>query len=210
MTSNSAQGSPWRAKLPQLIRYGCLAMLVACALVALLSVSPGLLSQTVFIVALITLVLGSLTLAWLWGPLLLAGLCYWWFKQPSQPRAWPVKLVAITVIVWLLTHVAVALRLPPRLGFYWSQGAFGRALSEIAERPRGRPFRQWLGLQWVSYTAVDSRGGTYFQTHAVGMLDGTSYGFVHLPNQEGSPFGDISYRLYPLDNGWYMYEASSD
>lgn len=203
-------GNRWRAKLPQVIRYGCLATLVACASVALLSLSPGLLSQTVFIVALITLVLGSATLAWLWGPLLLLGLTYAWLRRPSPQRPWPVRLTAVTATVWLLTHMAVVLRLPPRLGFYWSRGAFGRALPEIAERPRGRPFRRWLGLQWVSHTAVDPRGGTYFQTHGVGILDGTSYGFVHLPNQEGSPFGDISYQLYPIDNGWYMYEASSD
>lgn len=42
------------------------------------------------------------------------------------------------------------------------------------------------------------------------LLETTSWGFVHRPNQEGSPFGAAGYRLRRLGDGWYWFVADDD
>ena len=37
---------------------------------------------------------------------------------------------------------------------------------------------------------------------------GRSFGFVHKPNPDGSPFGDSGYELQHLTGDWYSFVAA--
>lgn len=67
------------------------------------------------------------------------------------------------------------------------------------------PVNADLQIYWIDHWGTDRRGGTYFRT-AVGRK--RSYGFVHKPNAEGSPFGDEDYKTHPLRGDWHSFQAS--
>ena len=86
---------------------------------------------------------------------------------------------------------------------------------ELVEEPksiRGEPIERRVGFWIVDSLAQEPRGGMYFRTFSrpAGFVDTLSYGFVHQPNDQGSPFGAAGYEVDSLGRDWYTFVASND
>jgi hypothetical protein len=167
-----------------------------------LSIFPGLLAQVpdrpAFILCVIFAVgAGGLALLRLMRPL-----------RPGQPRRRASAIVVLVALVlapsFLTTHV------PRRAVFRINRTEFETLLATAP--PAG--YRSTVGLNaeifpyWIDQWGTDVRGGTYFRTLVGIGPDGGSFGFAYQPNAEGSPFGDIEYRLQHLTGNWYSFAAS--
>jgi hypothetical protein len=68
------------------------------------------------------------------------------------------------------------------------------------------PLNVGFGPYEIDRWGTDPRGGVYFRIVRSEVGD-RSFGFVHQPNPEGTPFGDENYLLHDLGKGWYSFEA---
>ena len=128
--------------------------------------------------------------------------------RPDQPRRRGSAIVVLVALVlapsFLTAHV------PRRAVFRMNQAEFASLLAKAP--PAG--YRSTVGLNeeifpyWIDQWGTDVRGGIYFRTLVGIGPDGGSFGFAKLPNMEGSPFGDVGYKLQHLTGDWYSFAAS--
>ena len=188
-----------------------LVLLLACAAsvaAVVLSVYPGILRDVLFV-----LVLASI----LWLPLAAIAAVAWlvlMIRSKVRFIDWPWLRYGLAAAILLSTFVLVLFYVPRRLAFAYSISDF-QALVEQApvHESGGEPLNQRVGVFMVQDYAADPRGGVYFRVYQGGDGIGPdimSYGFVHQPNREGTPYGAARYGLYHLGSGWYWFRASDD
>ena len=136
-----------------------------------------------------------------------------WRKGLELPPTPWVQLVIVAAGL-VLTAGLLVVGVPRRLAFRLSRPAFEEVLQEARSSPGGMlDVDRWLGIYEVDECAVDERGGVYFRTYecqAGIWVDRMSFGFVHEPNEEGSPFGAADYHGYRVSGDWYVFEANDD
>lgn len=193
-----------------LCRCGCAGVILGCAIAAIASAWPGLLSEATLLGFILVLV--AIMSSWLWGPPLLFSLWIVWRRWPPRTHFWPRKLLITALGSLLLSAALVASRWPARLGFHLHRAAFDQARLSLDLDAAPRLVDRPVGMYYIRYAAADPRGGTYFQTRSMGTLgpDSVSFGFAHRPNREGSPFGQAGYRLNSMGGDWYLFMASND
>lgn len=186
---------------------------ILCPALLVLSVYPGLLSdlllQAFFSSAYIVVYSGPILLiaALITVIVLAARGVFRGFRMP-----W--KQIGIAAAIFTATGAAIVFYLPCRVAFACSRPAFDALVAPAApSRTGGQTLNKRLGVYFVDEFATDPRGGAYFRVYkgpdGFGP-DTISYGFVHQPNPDGTPFGAKGYQTYPLGGGWYWFEASDD
>jgi hypothetical protein len=116
----------------------------------------------------------------------------------------------VTLVLSVLTPVLLLTSVPRRVVFGQYRGEFEQLLDQ-APPPGSRAvvgLNADLRIYWVDQWGTDTRGGTYLRTMAGSGPSRGSFGFVHRPNPDGSPFGDRDYRLQHLTGDWYSFAAS--
>lgn len=168
-----------------------------------ISIHPGLLNDLLFFAVLVAVVMA-----------LPVGITLVIYALISYRRGdiWiPWAEMKIALLILSVTLVALYFYLPLRISFAACRGSFEALLvSSPASDPR---FDRRIGPYRIDQCLVDDGGGTYFRVHEGGDgigPDTISYGFCHLPDPQGSPFGAAKYRTYPLGNDWYWFRASDD
>lgn len=182
---------------------------IACLAALTTSVYPGVLNDLVF---------RAVLLAFLAFPVVGIGLTVGLIILASKGKLRNLRMPWIQVAVFcsLLfgTYVLLKFYVPRRIAFAASRSAFEQMVPQAtASGHQGTPPNRRLGIYKVDAYAADPRGGIYFRVHSGAEAfspDRTSYGFVYLPNREGTPFGAAGYRLFRLGNDWYWFRASDD
>lgn len=128
----------------------------------------------------------------------------------SERRRAALSEVLIIGFAWLAVSYNVALR----IAFYCCETEF-LAIVDRDEPPTDERIKlnETLGMYKVDVYAIDSRGGTFFRTHAAAegiSPDTLSIGFAHRPNRYGTPFGSARYELNHLYGDWYLFSVSDD
>lgn len=180
-----------------------------CVVALSISIYPGVLNDLVFTAVLLSFVaapvvgiVGIIFLVVLAPQARLRGLQFPWMR------------IAVAFAILICTYILLKLYVPRRIAFELSRDAFEQVVSETRPSNLHATFpRQRVGIYKVDEYATDPRGGIYFRVHTgfdgIGP-DQMSYGFVHKPNQEGTPFGAAGYRLFSLGSDWYWFRASND
>ncbi|HKB05779.1 MAG TPA: hypothetical protein VKD90_26520 [Gemmataceae bacterium] len=162
-----------------------------------LSVFPGVLEQ---IPSPVDWVLGG-------GLALVAtGLAVRHLFESARPR----RRAIVVLLCAVLTPILLLANVPRRAIFAQYRGEFERLL-EQAPPPGSRAvvgLNADLRIYWVDQWGTDARGGTYFRTMAGSGPSRASFGFVHRPNPDGSPFGDQDYKLHRLTGDWYSFAVA--
>ncbi len=180
-----------------------IATAAACLAALVISIYPGLLNDLIFFAALIGVVMAL--------PVGIALVIYVLisYRRGDIRISWAEMKIALLILS--LTFVALYFYLPLRISFAACRGSFEALLaSSSASDPK---FDRRIGPYGIDQCLVDDRGGTYFRVHEGGDgigPDTMSYGFCHLPDPQGSPFGAAKYRTYPLGNDWHWFRASDD
>ena len=181
---------------------------VAIAITSLLlplSVYPGLPSELTFL---------GLIFSPFWMPA--AFISIWVFVDMAQqfpdllgPPTGRRRWRSIAALVLVLNCCLLWFGAPRQLAFLHARSAFE---GSMAAAPSGcERFDRCLGVYHVDRFAADPRGGIYFRTRSgpdgfyAGMM---SYGFSHMPNHVGSPFGDEKYTLSHVGGDWYAFQAA--
>lgn len=181
-----------------------LCTIVGSGLLLLLSAFPGMLEQVPRNLALI--------LSGLYVFLALAITLRHLLRASSDERPRRRVSAYLVLVTLILTPVLLGTYLPRRLMFEAYRSDFEALL---ADAPDGGnhvtvPLNADLDVMWIDHWGTDNRGGVYFRTLGTGQKGGftpQSFGFVHQPNYEGSPFGDREYRLHHLTGDWYTFSA---
>jgi hypothetical protein len=129
------------------------------------------------------------------------------FRAGAQRRR---TSAAVVLVLAVLTPILLLTNVPRRAAFKKYRGEFEKLL-EQAPAPGNRAvvgLNADLQLYWVDQWGTDARGGTYFRTLAGSGPGGASFGFVHRPNPDGSPFGGHEYKLQHLTGDWYSFAAA--
>lgn len=179
---------------------------LACLTALVVSVYPGVLNDVLLIGVLLSfLILPAM------GTVVFAVLA----SRGKLPR-WRIPWTQVVVIFAILlgSYVVLKFYVPRRIAFAASRPAFEQMLVQATPSEYGgTALNRRLGIFIVDEYAADPRGGVYFRVYrgsdGIGP-DQTSYGFVHEPNQKGTPFGAAKYRYFRLGEGWYWYRASDD
>ncbi len=176
----------------------------ACTSVLLLDARPGMLEDLLFFAVILGVV--AVPVAAL-GVLVTAIV----LARKGKAIRLPARPVAVVLAMLFVTGALLWLHVPRRIGFEFSRSAFEQRLPE--SRRGDSTIARRIGLYPVDEMRVDARGGVYFRVDS--GLDGISpdtmsYGFVHEPNDAGSPFGASKYRTRRLGGGWSWFQASND
>jgi len=111
-----------------------------------------------------------------------------------------------------LTPILLGTYVPRRLLFQQYQSGFEELLADAPQAADAStvPLNADFDLYWIDHWGTDRRGGVYFRTLVTGQKGskGSSYGFAHRPNADGSPFGNEHYELHHLTGDWYTFSAS--
>lgn len=120
--------------------------------------------------------------------------------------------VGLVFAALILTPLLLGTYIPRRLVFQQYQSDFETLLVDAPSAADGStvPLNADFDLYWVDHWGTDRRGGVYFRTLVTGEKGskGSSYGFAHRPNSDGSPFGNENYEIHHLTGEWYTFSAS--
>ena len=129
-------------------------------------------------------------------------------------RDLPKSLTLVVVSVATLTLILLIFYVPRRVPFLLSRSSFEQRLTSAPTNERWpTKLNARLGIYHVDKYAMDPRGGVYFRVYSGGDgigPDTMSYGFVHQPNRDGTPFGAAHYWLFHIVDDWYWFRASDD
>jgi hypothetical protein len=179
---------------------------LACAAALAISVYPGVLNDLLFkgilLLFLIVPVVGLVSLIVLAYMVQLRGVGAPWMRM----AAWFALLLG--------TCVLLKFYVPRRIAFAASRASFEQMVAHATPSDyQGTALNRRLGVYTVDEYAADPRGGVYFRVYqgrdGIGP-DVMSYGFVHKPNRQGTPFGAAHYQVFRLGNDWYWFHASDD
>ncbi|HEY9646289.1 MAG TPA: hypothetical protein V6C88_07970 [Chroococcidiopsis sp.] len=187
--------------------------LIFCAGVLALSIYPGMLQGFTVILLCLLLLLGfGLAIAIYFVRIV-------WQQRGRSRQRMLLRLGAIAFI-FVGTYGLLKFYVPRRLAFALSRPAFEQWLFSDPPLLAAPPFAPGepqppiqLGAYVFDQAIADPRGGVYLRVnyHGDGLgPDILSYGFAYQPNLEGSPFGNASYQIYALGDGWYWFQASDD
>jgi hypothetical protein len=192
-----------------------------CGLTLILSIWPGVLQGFAVFIGMGLLWLGVI------AAIAIAGLTLWFRRSQPATRSALRRFISVLLLL-AVSYGLLKFYVPRRIAFHLARPAFERRLVEHPAKPGQRPAFEpeyaqpadkvsWVnakfGLYDVEQHIADKRGGNYFRVHRHGDGLGpseVSYGFVKHPNQTGSPFGDAYYQIFPLEEQWYWFEASTD
>lgn len=171
-----------------------------------LSVFPGVLEQ---VPTAVVRALGGAAV------LLASGAATWHLFGPSRPGKPRRRRPALVILLCLaITPTLLLTSTPRRLVFRQHQAEFDALLAQAPPAGnRAVPLNADLHIYWIDQWGTDARGGTYFRTvsgRVDGRADRRSFGFVHRPNDQGSPFGNDGYELHHLTGDWYSFTATDD
>ena len=182
---------------------------LACTAALAISIYPGILNDLLFFGILLSFLI--VPVAAVIAIVVLIVLAY---KGKVRKSATPWTRTAVIFAILLGCYVLLKFYVPRRIAFAASRPAFEQMILQATpSQEGGTPLNRRLGVYQVDEYAADPRGGVYFQVHAgadgIGP-DQMSYGFVHEPNQKGTPFGAAKYRCFRLSGDWYWFRASDD
>lgn len=190
--------------------------LFICVTILIISIYPGALDSLFFPVMLVSIVCVPFAVLaiLLWGLRTLGRRGNLrTVKLPWQTFV-PWREVAIIGVIVLVCYVLLKFYIPRRLAFMVSRTAFEQVrVQHSISAKRKITLNRKVGLYEVDEYAIDSRGGVYFRVLSGGdglSPDTISYGFVHQPNREGSPFGAAHYQIFYLYGDWYWFRVSDD
>jgi hypothetical protein len=193
----------------------CITLFI-CIAILITSIYPGALNSFFFPVMLVSIVcvpIFAVLAILFWGLRTLGRRDLKSIRLPWQTFV-PWREVAIIAGIVLVCYVLLKLYIPRRLAFMTSRSAFEQVRVQLPVSAKGKiTLNRKLGLYEVDEYAIDSRGGVYFRVFWGGdglSPDVISYGFVHQPNREGSPFGAANYQIVYLYGDWYGFRVSDD
>ncbi|WP_414756661.1 hypothetical protein [Anabaena sp. CCY 9910] len=192
----------------------CITLLIGVAIL-IISIYPGALNSFFFPVMLVSIVC---------VPFAVLAILFWGLRTLGRRDLKSIRLRRQTFVPWrevaiiagivLVCYVLLKFYIPRRLAFMISQSAFEQVRVQLPISAKGNiKLNRKLGLYEVDEYAMDSRGGVYFRVFWDGdglSPDTISYGFVHQPNSEGSPFGTANYQVFYLYGDWYWFRVSDD
>ncbi|MBD2253744.1 hypothetical protein [Nostoc parmelioides] len=192
----------------------CITLLIGVAIL-IISIYPGALNSFFFPVMLVSIVC---------IPIAVLAILFWGLRTLGRRNLKIIRLSWHTFVPWrevtiiagivLVCYVLLKFYIPRRLAFMISQSAFEQVRLQLPISATGKTtLNRKLGLYEVDEYAIDSRGGVYFRVFWGGdglSPDVISYGFVHQPNREGSPFGAAKYQVFYLHGDWYWFRVSDD
>ncbi|MBD2206977.1 hypothetical protein H6G33_31385 [Calothrix sp. FACHB-1219] len=192
----------------------CITLLIGVAIL-IISIYPGALNSFFFPVMLVSIVC---------VPFAVLAILFWGLRTLGRRNLKSIRLRRQTFVPWrevtiiagivLVCYVLLKFYIPRRLAFMISQSAFEQVRVQLPISAKGNiKLNRKLGLYEVDEYAMDSRGGVYFRVFWGGdglSPDTISYGFVHQPNSEGSPFGAAKYQVFYLYGDWYWFRVSDD
>ncbi|MBD2214719.1 hypothetical protein H6G27_33450 [Nostoc linckia FACHB-104] len=190
--------------------------LFMCAAILIISIYPGALNSFFFPVMLVSMVcvpIFAVLAILFWGLRTLERRDLKSIRLPWQTFV-PWREVTIIASIVLVCYILLKFYIPRRIAFMISRTAFEQVRVQLPISARGKiTLNRKLGLYEVDEYAMDSRGGIYFRVFWGGdglSPDTISYGFVHQPNREGSPFGTANYQVFYLCGDWYWFRVSDD
>lgn len=193
----------------------CITLLIGVAIL-IISIYPGALNSFFFPVMLVSIVcvpIFAVLVILFWGLRTLGRRNLKSIRLRRQTFV-PWREVAIIAGIALVCYVLLKFYIPRRLAFMISQSAFEQVRVQLPISAKGNiKLNRKLGLYEVDEYAIDSHGGAYFRVFSGGDAlspDTISYGFVHQPNSEGSPFGAAKYQVFYLYGDWYWFRVSDD
>ncbi|PHJ60931.1 hypothetical protein VF14_15875 [Nostoc linckia z18] len=192
----------------------CITLLIGVAIL-IISIYPGALNSFFFPVMLVSIVC---------VPFAVLAILFWGLRTLGRRDLKSIRLRRQTFVPWrevaiiagivLVCYVLLKFYIPRRLAFMISRSAFEQVRVKLPISAKGKiTLNRKLGLYEVDEYAMDSRGGAYFRVFSGGdglSPDTISYGFVHQPNSEGSPFGAAKYQVFYLYGDWYWFRVSDD
>jgi hypothetical protein len=134
-------------------------------------------------------------------------------KPMGRGAAIPLKQILIAPLIVCTTYGMLRYYIPRRVAFRAHMSQFEKHIPAATATTRPILFNRWLGIYRVDEIRHDTRGGVYFRTGTGGDgigPDRMSYGFVHRPNTEGTPFGRKLYLYRRVAGDWYWFQASDD
>ncbi|MBD2518277.1 hypothetical protein H6G93_25545 [Nostoc sp. FACHB-973] len=193
----------------------CITLLIGVAIL-IISIYPGALNSFFFPVMLVSIVCVPI--------FAVLAILFWGLRTLGRRDLKSIRLRRHTFVPWrevaiiagivLVCYVLLKFYIPRRLAFIISQSAFEQVRIQLPISAKGKiTLNRKLGLYEVDEYAIDSRGGAYFRVFSGGdglSPDTISYGFVHQPNSEGSPFGAAHYQVFYLYGDWYWFRVSDD
>ena len=184
-----------------------LAVSVFCLTLLILSIYPGVLSNLFCVALLLMLVIGPVVMIATFA-LIIDRVT----RRKSINLRIPGRAAGVLLAIVSATALLIALQAPRRVAFACSRPAFEAYVDQTpTSQSGGTALNQRLGLFLVNAYAADQRGGVYFTVFAGSEGIGsetTYYGFARRPNEFGTPFGDAAYRVTPLGNDWYWFQAT--
>jgi hypothetical protein len=193
----------------------CITLFI-CVAILIISIYPGALNSFFFPVMLVSIIcvpIFAVLAILFWGLRTLGRRDLKSIRLPWQTFV-PWREVAIIAGIVLVCYVLLKFYIPRRLAFMISRSAFEQVRVQLPVSAKGKiTLNRKLGLYEVDEYAIDSRGGVYFRVFWGGhglSPDVISYGFVHQPNREGSPFGAADYQIFYLYGDWYGFRVSDD
>ncbi|MHC4741530.1 MAG: hypothetical protein ACYS8Z_06455 [Planctomycetota bacterium] len=182
---------------------------ILCVAFLIWGLWPGSLEDFTFFLAISSII---------WLPILLAICVYtvvkiFWLCRSDKQRA---KLMFLRFVVSLaivfFTLGLVYFEIPLRTAFCLCKSSFEEYLEEDPiESSMFSPINKRLGIWNVDRYEKDPRGGAYFRIGTGhDLVDQLSYGFVFMPNREGTPFGNAKYVLIWITGDWYCFGVSND
>ncbi|MEB3151070.1 MAG: hypothetical protein VKL60_18880 [Sphaerospermopsis sp.] len=193
----------------------CITLFI-CAAILIISIYPGALNSFFFPVMLVSIICVPI--------FVVLVILFWGLRTLGRRNLKSIRLRRQTFVPWrevaiiagivLVCYVLLKFYIPRRLAFMISQSAFEQVRVQLPiSAKRKITLNRKLGLYEVDEYAMDSRGGLYFRVFWGGdglSPDTISYGFVHQPNSEGSPFGAAKYQVFYLYGDWYWFRVSDD
>ncbi|BAZ02720.1 hypothetical protein NIES37_67330 [Tolypothrix tenuis PCC 7101] len=193
----------------------CITLFI-CVAILIISIYPGALNSFFFPVMLVSIVCVPI--------FTVLAILFWGLRTLGRQDLKSIRLSWHTFVPWrevtiiagivLVCYVLLKFYIPRRLAFMISQSAFEQVRVQLPISATGKiTLNRKLGLYEVDEYAMDSRGGLYFRVFWGGdglSPDTISYGFVHQPNREGSPFGTANYQVFYLCGDWYWFHVSDD
>lgn len=193
----------------------CITLFI-CVAILIISIYPGALNSFFFPVILVSILCVPI--------FAVSVIIYWGLRTLGRRNLQSIRLRRQTFLPWrevtiiagivLVCCVLLKFYIPRRLAFMVSRSQFEQVRVQPPISAKGNiKLNRKLGLYEVDEYAIDSRGGVYFRVFSGGdglSPDTISYGFVHQPNSEGSPFGAADYQVFYLDGDWYWFRVSDD
>ena len=182
--------------------------MLACLAALAVSVYPGVLGDLLFMATVLSLFVIPVV-----GIAVFAGSIVFARRHTLRIGPYSVNGAAIVAAILLATLILLTCYVPRRIAFALSRSSFEPLVQNAPVSTHDGALNRRLGLYNVDKYAADPRGGVYFRVYTGGDgigPDQMSYGFVHKPNPEGTPFGAAHYGVYALGGDWYWFEASDD